>query len=84
MCTVLIPPGGYAIAVKYIISYDNVYFVESTTRILSPLKGSVYLKGGLLNEVRGFFGFDTGKSFRNKRLCHLIILNRFKVLDKYL
>jgi len=24
MCTVLLPPGGYAIAVKRIISYPNV------------------------------------------------------------
>jgi len=24
MCTVLLPPGGYPIAVKYIISYKNI------------------------------------------------------------
>lgn len=59
-----------------------MYFVEST--IPSPLKGNVCLEGGLLNEARDFFGFDTGRSFRKESLCRLIILNGVNVLDKYL
>jgi len=31
MCTVLLPPGGYSIAVKYIISYQNCRDIKLTT-----------------------------------------------------
>ena len=50
-----------------------MYFVEST--IPSPLKGSVCLKSGLLNDARDFFGFDIGKLFRNELMSSVNIYN---------
>jgi hypothetical protein len=49
MCTVLLPPGGYPIAVKYIISYhipSGHSMALGSTQPLSEMNNQEYFLGG--------------------------------------
>jgi len=55
MCTKLLPPGGYPVAVKYIISYHIISYIISY-RILSYLILSYHIISyALVDSIRVIF-----------------------------
>ena len=59
MCTVLLPPGGYPIAVKYIISYHIIpyHIITCLFKVLSTLETSTNILAVYEKRVLNFCEF---------------------------